>query len=109
MDINIKATNLDLTLPLKKCIEEKIGGLDRFLGKNSESEAFLEVARATYHHKKGNVFRADINLKSDRLNFRAEAESSDIRVAIDKVKDELQEEIKKIRGKQITWRRLKKE
>lgn len=102
MKIIIKTTNLDLTPSLNSYIEEKIGGLDKFLINSPSAEAFVEIARTTMHHKSGKVFKAEVNLKLNGVNFRAEKEETDIRVAIDQVKDELQQEIKKFKGKKET-------
>lgn len=100
MKINIKATNLDLTPALKEYIERKIGDLERFLVKieregGGEISAFVEVGRSTRHHHKGKVFQAECDLKLPGKMIRAEDVSWDVRVAIDAVKDKLQQEIKK--------------
>lgn len=102
MKIIIKSTNLDLTPSLNQYIEDKIGGLDKFLTGSPSAEAYMEIARTTMHHKSGKVFRAEVNLKLNGVNFRAEFEDDDMRTAIDKVRDELQQEIKKFKGKKTT-------
>ncbi|MDP3052478.1 MAG: ribosome-associated translation inhibitor RaiA [bacterium] len=98
MKINIKAINLDLTPALNQYIEDKIGSLSKFL-KNyeieSEIQARVEVARTTRHHHSGNVFKAEVNLDLPKKILRSVAEKEDIRLAINKVRDELQQEIKK--------------
>lgn len=98
MKINIKATNLKLTPAIREYIEIKIGSLERFLKRfesQGELEVFVEIARTTRHHKSGNVFYAEVNLPLPKKILRAEHSDWDIRVAIDKVKDKLQREIKK--------------
>jgi ribosomal subunit interface protein len=101
MKINIKAANLDLTPALNQYLEEKIDSLSKFL-KNYEIEgeiqARVEVGRTSRHHHRGNVFRAEVNLILPKKILRSVAEREDIRVAIDEVKDELQQEIKKYKG-----------
>jgi putative sigma-54 modulation protein len=101
MKISIKATNLDLTPSIKNYIEEKIFSTEKFLSKfenDSEVEVFFEIARTTKHHRKGDVFRAEANFELPGKILRADHEDWDIRVAIDKVKDKLQAEIKKHKG-----------
>jgi putative sigma-54 modulation protein len=101
MKIKIKATNLDLTPSIVCYIEEKISSVEKFLEKfeiNSETEVFVEIARTTNHHRKGEVFRAEANMELPGKVLRADHEEWDIRVAIDKVKDKLQAEIKKYKG-----------
>ncbi len=100
MKINIKATDLELTAPLKEYIEEKIGGLNKFLSrledeKESDFTAWVEVARTTRHHHKGDVYRAECDLKLPGKMLRAEDENFDVRVAIDAVRDKLQKEVNK--------------
>lgn len=98
MKINIKATNLELTPAIKVYIEDKIASVDKFLKKfegQTNIEIFVEIARTTRHHHKGDVFRAEANLQLPGKILRADHEDWDIRVAIDKVKDKLQQEIKK--------------
>src|SRR3989304_9407984 len=73
MKIDIKATNLEITPALAEFIDEKIGSLDKFIrggakGGDGERgtylvEAYVEVARDTKHHKHGEVFKAEVNLK----------------------------------------------
>ncbi len=101
MKINIKVTNLDSTPAIREYIEEKIGSLDRFLkcGGKSEIEVFVEIARATKHHRHGNVLYAEATISLGKKILRAEHFDQDIRVAIDKVRDKLQREIKKHKEK----------
>lgn len=129
MKIIIKATNLELTPTLKEFIEEQINSLERFskmfederyynhfFGKGKPTvEAWAEVARITRHHKKGNVFRAEVQIRFPKKSIRAEAISSNIRQAIKEVKDELGRQLKKYKERipqSLTRRRqrvLKKE
>ncbi len=98
MKIDIKATNLEITPAISEYIEIKLGSLSRFLKKfesQSEIKIFIEIARTTRHHKSGNVFYAEVNLHLPKKTLRAEHSDWDIRVAIDKAKDKLQQEIKK--------------
>ena len=49
---------------IKKVIEEKIATLDKFIPYLDTSvEAFVEVALETRHHKKGNIYYAEVNIK----------------------------------------------
>ena len=98
MNINIKATQVDLTPALKEYVEEKIGSLAKFLKrweKEAPIEAWVEVARTSNHHHKGEVFRAEGDIKVSGQVFRATEEDADLRVAIDRVRDKLQAEIVK--------------
>ena len=108
MKIDIKSTNLDLTPSITQFIEEKIGSLDHFVQKWADGEtgarshapveAFVEIARTTKHHRHGDVFRAEVNLRIGGKMIRAEKEDWDIRVAIDAVREELKAELQKEKG-----------
>ena len=97
MNIDIKATNLDLTDPLKEYVESKIGSLDKFIQNFDQDliRAQVEVARLTKHHRHGDVLYAEVNLSLPGKMLRATHKAPDIRIAIDKVKDILQREIRK--------------
>jgi putative sigma-54 modulation protein len=108
MKIDIKATNLDLTPAIHDYIEDKIGSLAHFLKKfeiKSEIEVFVEIAHITKHHRHGNVLYAEATIPLGKKILRAEHLDWDIRVAIDRVRDKLQQEIKKYKEKKTSVRR----
>lgn len=107
MNIVIKATKLDLTPSITKYINEKMGGLEKFIKKIEEAETkiVIEIARTTKHHKSGDVFYAEANLYLKGCTLRAEETDADARAAIDKVKDTLKLEISKFKGKSKAKRR----
>ena len=97
MNIDIKSSGLDLTDSLKKYIDIRMNSLERYLRRYDPESLRIEfeVARTTRHHRHGNVFYAEANLVLPGKMLRATREASDIRVAVDKVKDILQREIEK--------------
>ncbi len=104
MKITIKATNFDLTLELKRVIEEKIGTLDKFIPHtNTPVEAFVEIAIEAHHHKKGKIYYAEANIKVPGEIIRSEAREENIYKAINTVKDELQGLFKKYKKRQAVW------
>ncbi len=102
MKINIKTTDIQLTPPIREYIYEKIGGLDKLLGSTDRSgvEARVEIGRITKHHKKGKIYKAEVNLKVSGKLLRVESVCQDQRVAVDSVKDSLDRKIRKYREKQ---------
>jgi ribosomal subunit interface protein len=96
MHIFVKATGLELTNPLKAYIENKIGGLSRFLKRTDVDvvKVQVEVARLTRHHRQGKVYRAEANMELPQGLLRAEESDWDARVAVDAVKGKLQRKIK---------------
>ena len=101
MKVIIKATNLDLTEPLKNYIEGKMESLNKFFpGLSPDAvKARIEVARSTRHHRQGNVYHVDVNLKLPGHLLRAEKDDADVRAAVDAVKDKLKREIEKYKDK----------
>lgn len=96
MNLDIKATNLELTPAIKQYIEAKVDGLSKFLEKWEKSGKInvkFELARTTNHHSKGGVFYAEMNINLSEKMLRAEHSGDDAYKAIDKVKDIMKEEI----------------
>jgi len=109
MKIDIKGTNLELTPAITEFIHEKIGSLDKFVGgfrmrgeeassRHQLVEAFVEISRTTNHHRQGDVFKAEVNIKIGGNVVRAEKEDLDVRAAIDLVREELKAELHKEKG-----------
>lgn len=102
MRINLKTKNFSLMPSIEAYLKEKINSLDRFLLPDDSIYADVELAKITRHHQKGEVFRAEVNLKIPGRLIRAAAEEWDLRIAIDAVKDNLQREIKTNKEKNIS-------
>lgn len=112
MKISIKATNITLTDSIRLQIEQKIGELEKFIkvskDRNREIkakpayEAWVEVGKTTRHHKKGDVFRAEVQIHLPGKSLRVESENVDLYQAIDETRDELKAELNKYKEKQIT-------
>ncbi|MBI1984647.1 MAG: ribosome-associated translation inhibitor RaiA [Candidatus Wildermuthbacteria bacterium] len=108
MKINIKGTGLDLTPPLKEYIAKRLEPLSKFVKRYEEKgeiQMFVEVARTTKHHHKGNVFYAEVTLELPKKVLRAEAIDSDVRSAIDRTKDILRREMESYKEKNA-WKSL---
>jgi ribosomal subunit interface protein len=58
----------------------------------------MEVAKSTRHHKKGDVFRAEIHVRLPGSLVYAEAETDDLYTAITAAKREAEEQIRKYKG-----------
>lgn len=104
MKINIKAIAVDLTPSLRTYIENKLAPLSKFIKKfdsPGEVEIWLEVSRATRHHRHGDVFRAAADLRLDGKILRAEEQSSDIRLAVNLVRNTLRLEAEKYKMRLI--------
>jgi ribosomal subunit interface protein len=98
MKISLKWTNLEPIESLDVFVEEKIGGLAKFLEKydaTGVAEAWVEIGRTSQHHKTGGmVYRAETDIRLPGKVLRAEAAHKDLRQAIVTVKKELERQIK---------------
>ncbi len=103
MKITIKKS-LDVTPPLEAYIEAKLAPLTKFIKAFDRDDApvglRLEVSRSSNHHRKGEeIFVAAADLRMPGKILRGEASASDIRKAIDEVRDILHMEIQKYKTK----------
>lgn len=98
MRINVKTSGFELTSSLNAYIEDKLGGLSKLIKRFDEegvAEIWLDLSRTTRHHYKGDVFRAEADLRLPKKILRAQKEAEDIRAAIDLLEDTLHLEINK--------------
>ena len=101
MHITIKATGMDLTDAIREYVEKKIGSLEKFIDpEDSSAHAAVEV-EATQHQKKGDVFRAEVNLHIAGADFRAESTMDDEYAAIDQMKEELSRDLRRHKRKNV--------
>jgi len=104
MKIIIKTTNIKLSPSIHQYVEEKIGGLEKFL-KNFNPElieAKVEIGKTTRGQRQGDIFRVEVNLSLNGKLLRAAQVEESLYAAIDSVKDELAREIKHYKEKEAT-------
>src|SRR3989344_4971244 len=101
MKLIITTKNISLDGPLEVFIEDKIGGLEKFIGKSSTVEARVEIGLPSKHHRSGRIFYAEVNLKLGGQLLRATCQHEDLRNAIVDVKNELQKQISKFKSKKV--------
>lgn len=101
MQLNLKATNLELTPNLRDYVQKKMDMLEKYLGSIKVYNASIEVCRTSHHHLKGEVYCAEANLTVKGKLLRVTKTEKDLYKAIDKVKDHLEMVIKKYKDKKI--------
>lgn len=97
MRINIKGENAKLTPEAHSFINKKIGSLEKYF--DNIIEADVEVGLTSFHHKKGNIYRAEGNLQVPGKILRATEETDNIVKAINKVRSKLKRELIKYKRK----------
>ena len=97
MTINrIKGTNMELTEAIKTAVEQELATLDPLLERwGTAVSADVEVGKVSNHHKKGEIFRAEVNLTIPGKLLRAESEQEDLYMAVREVVHTLQRELDK--------------
>ncbi len=103
MKIDLSGKNLELTPSIKVYIDEKLGGLEKYIGKFNEEGAVelrVSIARTTAHHHKGEVYATSADLHLPGRTLHAEASDSDVRISVDSVRHKLLSEIETYKGKQ---------
>jgi ribosome-associated translation inhibitor RaiA len=112
MNIIIKKS-LDLTPALEEYIGKKFAPLEKLVeGFKDESALtlYFEIARISNHHNKGEeIFSASAAIALPRQGVRGEATAPDARIAIDRTRDVLREEIEKYKAKHFDNYRSEKE
>lgn len=90
--INIKATNMELTQAITDYVNKRLASLEKF-AKGKEMSGYVEVGKTTHHHKQGEVFKAEFDIKINGERFFTEASTSDLYAAIDDAKEEIARKI----------------
>ncbi len=99
MNIKIKATNIELTDSINDYINKRLESFSVFERDQKEMIFFVEVAKTTNHHKKGNYHRAEFKLVLDGKEFYTFSEKEDLYKSIDTAKDDLLRKVKNSIGK----------
>ncbi len=110
MKIDLKYTQFEPADDIEEYARKRIGSLARFLKsfeRHHEITMFVEIARSTRHHRKGNVFYAEATFETvpGGKQFRAESNGPDIRMALDELKEKLKKEIRRYKDKLVHIRR----
>lgn len=104
MRIELKETNLRLIPITKEYVEKKLQSLERFVKRYEEKgeiHMFVEIARTTKHHQKGNVFYAEVTTELPKSIIRVEATNVDVRAALDEVRNLVKRECQQYKEKYV--------
>jgi len=92
--IQFKATNTVLEGNLQDLVERKFASLERYLGASTDLKCEVEFEKIALHQH-GSVYRVEVNFYRDGQLFRTEATEESFENAIDKVRSQLDMEMKK--------------
>ena len=106
INLDIKATNIELTSAIRKYVEEKVRMLEKLVAKDDTSaEAKVEVGKISKRHRSGDVFRAEINLHIAGRDLRVVKKTTDLYAAIDESKDEIMRRLERYKTKKEKMQR----
>lgn len=101
---NIKATNLTLTPGLREYVERRFASLSGLIDFNDPTlKVQIEVGRTTRHHDKGEVYRAEFNVRLRRGSFRSVAEGATIQAAIDDARESLETNLERTKKRKVSF------
>ena len=102
MNINIKATNIELSPDIRAYLDKRLSSVADFVDKRAPASVCdVEVGKTTRGQRHGDIFRAEINIEMDGVFFRATTEEESLNAAIDKVKDEILRELRRHKRKEV--------
>ena len=93
MQVIISAKGIELTEAIKEYVEKKISALDKFY--DQIIRAHVMVGMESHHHLKGKVFVAECKLEVPGNDLFASKNELTLYKAVDKVRDYLEQELKK--------------
>lgn len=99
MNINIKSTHIELTDAIRNYVFSKLDAVNKLLIQPDEAFAQVEVGKESNHHMKGDVFKAEIQLRAEGKVHHAVVIKDDLYAAIDELKDEIMEKVKSTKDK----------
>ena len=100
MRITIKGTGIELSPEITDYVEKRLESIFKFEDSSDpSSRCEVEVGRTTRHHQSGDIYYAEVNLHIPGENLRATEEAATLNAAVDAVKDEIQRELRQLKGR----------
>lgn len=92
---------MELTDAIRGRVEKRIAALAKLVKRVQPAAVDVEVGKPSDHHKKGDVYYAEMNADINGVQMRSEATESDLYRAIDVAQRELRRQI-------LSWRKKEK-
>ncbi len=92
----ITGKNMEVSEPLKKYVQKKLGKLDRYLPDIAETRVELSVEKAKSNQDRQVV---QVTVRSNSTILRAEERSADMLAAVDAVQSKLKRQIMRYKGR----------
>lgn len=97
INFHIKTTNIDLTPEVSSQVHEKLSVIEKYLPVEDHDQvlAEVEIGLVSKKHKKGDVYKGEINVSSHGNFYRAVTKKNSVAEVIDDLKDEIGKVIKR--------------
>lgn len=92
---------MELTTAITKYVNSRLEVVNRFLN-DDQALVYVEVAKTTNHHNKGEIYKAEIDIRSKGNKFYVVSEKTDLYKAINDAKEQVSKELKRKLGRQDT-------
>ncbi len=103
MDIRLKTSDYEMPSETRVYLDSKLTDIGKLLGNADRCE--VELGRAVGHSQQGKVWKAEIVVHHEGDRFRAIAQEESVHAAIDIVKDEILQQLRKYKGRTTTLTR----
>lgn len=97
INIHLKGKDMDITPSISERVHKQVESIEKYLSLQGDEEALaeFEVGLVSRHHKKGDVFRAELNLNYKGLLFRGVSKKPDMFMAIDEAVSDVARSVKR--------------
>ena len=91
---------MKITDAIRNHVEKRVEGLSKIIDADDPTILVdVEVGKISNHHKSGDVFRAEINLRYNRKQYRAVSETGDMYGSVDEAQKQMMSELRRSKSK----------
>ena len=102
----ILTKNIDLTPAIEKRVRTRVAKLAKLTKRFKQSTIAVEVGKPSQHHRKGpDEYYAEFHAKIDGKDFYANKTEGDLYKAIEKVRDDMYQQINKWKKRELSQAR----
>lgn len=100
MNVNIKATNIDLTDAIREYVHSKVSALEKLIGNDENINLYVEIGKESNHHNKGeDVYMCEVRMRFAGKDYYVKNFNADLYAAVDQTKDDLLRDVKSDKNK----------
>jgi len=105
--IQFYTKNIELTPSLKRIIEERLDHLKKYKGKLKLLDVRVDISR-DQHHRKGDVFRVEVNVDLPGRMLRVVEQGADMISALDEAAKKLERQARDAKERIVSSRKQQK-